>query len=197
MFKIDDKVEVTGITEAIRAMKNIDQEAIAALRAELKQAINPTAKKIAAQIPTSAPLSGMRHNGRTRWTGARASVIFTPSKIRKGVDTYPIVSIRTTGKAGGSGYDIAEIAGSANLSTTRPSSKEFTRTGASRAQRTRQNGQGRAMVNNLKSRAPFSYAAGRFGFGYFLREKKDIQKIAENILEKHAKEFTKKIKRAA
>lgn len=197
MFKVDDKVEVSGINEAIRALKNIDQEAVKALRAEMKSAILPTAQKIAAKVPTQAPLSGMIHSGRTRWTGAVGRVAFTPAKIRKGKDTHPIVSVVLKGKGTGAGFDIAEIAGSRNNSFTKSRSKEFTRTGGSRKIRTAQRGQGRAFVDKLTFRAPWGYKAGRFGFGYFLQEKNTLQKIAEGILEKHAKSFNKKLKKAA
>lgn len=197
MFKIDDKVEVTGINEAIRALKNIDAEAVKALRTEMKQAILPTAQKIAAQVPTEAPLSGLKHNGRTRWTGAKARVAFTPAKVRRGSDTHPIVSIVLQGKANGAGFDIAEIAGSANLKFSAQQSREFTRRGASKRIRTKQNGQGRAFVNALEYRSGSNWDAGRFGFKNFLHEKKTLQTIAEGILTKHAKNFEKKLKRAA
>lgn len=176
---MDDKVQVTGINEAIRAMRNIDQEAVKALRTDLKQKINPVAQKIAAQVPTNPPLSGMRHPGRTRWQGARGSTSFAPARIRKGQDTHPIVSVRLQGKASSAGFDIAEIAGSRGLAFSKNRRK------------------GAKFVANLERRAPFRLKAGRFGFGYFLREKPTIQKMAEEILQKHAQEFEKKIKRAS
>lgn len=195
MLLLDDKVEVKGINEALKDMKKLDAEAVKALRNNMKQAILPTAQKIAAQVPTQSPLSGMNHSGRTRWTGARARVAFTPAKIRKGKDLHPIVSIVLVGKGQGAGFDIAEIAGSRNNQFTRPQSKEFTRRGASRQIRTRQNGQGRAFVNNLNQRAPWKLKAGRFGFGYFLQEKRTLQTIAEGILARQAEEYNKKIAR--
>lgn len=179
MLLIDEKVEVRGINEAIKAMRLVDKDAIAALRKELKSAILPSAKKIAAQIPTTAPMSGMNHSGRTRWTGAQAKVSFAPARIRKGKDTHPIVSIVVVGKAQGAGFDIAEIAGSADLKFSKNRRK------------------GLAFLNVLETRATWSYAAGRFGFGYFLREKKDLQEIAERILYRQAQEFNEKLKRAA
>lgn len=179
MLLIDDKVEVRGINEAIKAMRIIDKEAVAALRKELKSALVPTAKKIASQVPTTAPLSGMNHSGRTRWTGARGTVSFAPARIRKGKDTHPVVSIQLLGAGKGAGFDIAEIAGSRDLAFSKNKKK------------------GRAFLLNLESRAPWSYSAGRFGFGYFLREKKDLQEIAERILYRQAEEFNQKLKRAA
>ena len=192
---IDDKVEVRGIKEAIRDMKQIDKDAIAALRKEMKTAIMPIARKIASKVPTEAPLSGFNHSGRTRWSGAKATVSFAPARIRRDKKQVPIVSIVMSGKAGGAGFDIAEIAGSDDLKQGRNPSAQFTRRGGSRKIRTRQNGQGRAMVRALEFRAPWSYAAGRFGFGYFLQEKRDLQNIAENILGRAAKDFNKKIAR--
>lgn len=195
MLLIDDKVEVTGINEAIKDMRKLDAEAVKALRNKMKQAILPTAQKIAAKVPTQAPLSGMIHAGRTRWTGARARVAFTPAKIRKGKDLHPIVSIVLQGKGTGAGFDIAEIAGSRNNQFTRSRSKEFQRSTSANKIRTRQNGQGRAFVNNLTERAPWKLKAGRFGFGYFLQEKKNLENIAKGILADQAEEYNKKIAR--
>lgn len=197
MLIIDDKVEVTGIKEAIRDMGKIDKDAVKALRKEMRTAIMPTAKQIASKVPTDAPLSGFSHNGRTRWTGAIASVSFAPARIRRDAKQVPIVSIVLKGKGQGVGFDIAEKAGSRDFQFTRPRSKEFTRRGSSRAIRTRQAGQGRAMVREMqtRNRAPWKFKAGRFGYGYFLAEKKSLQKIAGRILDNAAKEFSKKIAR--
>ena len=195
MLLIDDKVEVTGIKEALKDMKQLDADAIKALRAKMKTAILPIAQKIAAQVPTESPLSGMKHSGRTRWTGARARVAFTPAKIRKGKDTHPLVSIVLQGKTQGAGFDIAEIAGSRNLQFSASRSKEFTRRGASRKIRTTQNGQGRAFVNALEFRSGSPWSAGRFGFGHFLKEKAALQVIAKSILVDQANEYNKKIAR--
>lgn len=194
---IDDKVEVTGIKEAIRDMGKIDKDAVKALRKEMRTAIMPTAKAIAAKVPTEAPLSGFNHSGRTRWTGARARVSFAPARIRRDSKQVPVVSIVLTGKGQGVGFDIAEVAGSRDFQFGRPISREFTRRGQSKSIRTRQNGQGRAMVREMQTRgrAPWRFKAGRFGYGYFLAEKKSLQKIAGRILDNAAKEFSKKIAR--
>lgn len=192
---LDDKVEVRGINEALKDMKRLDADAIKALRNNMKTAILPIAQKLAAQVPTEAPLSGMRHNGRTRWTGARARVSFTPAKIRKGKDTHPLVSIVLVGKGSGAGFDLAEIAGSRNNTFTRAQSKEFTRRRAPRPIRTTQNGQGRAFVKNISEAAPYKLKAGRFGFGGFLKEKAALQVIAQKILVDQANEYNKKISR--
>jgi hypothetical protein len=192
---LDDKVEVRGINEALKDMKKLDGEAIKALRKNLKTAILPIAQKIAAQVPTQAPLSGMMHSGRTRWTGARARVSFTPAKIRKGTDLHPLVSIVLVGKGTGAGFDLAEIAGSRNNQFTRARSKEFTRRGASRPIRAIQNGQGRSFVKNISEAAPYKMKAGRFGFGGFLQEKAALQVIAQKILVDQANEYNKTISR--
>jgi len=196
-FNIDKRVKVEGIDETIRSMRKLDKEAIKALRNELKGALTPTAKKIANKVPTTAPLSGFNHNGRTKWTGAKAIVSFTPSSIRRGQDVHPIVSIKMDGRRGGAGFDLAEIAGSRNLTTTRASSKQFSRRNARQPIRTRQNGQGRALVNGLKGRAPWSFVAGRFGYGYFLKERKAMEVISQAIIDKHQKDMNKQIARAA
>ena len=195
MIRFSKKVEVRGLNEALLDMKKLDPEAIKALRKKLKTELGPSAKRIAAQVPTQAPLSGMMHSGRTRWTGAKALVSFAPSRIRRGKDTHPVVSIVLSGKGSGAGFDIAEIAGSRNNKFTRSRSKEFTRARASSPIRTLQNGQGRAFVEKLSERAPWKFKAGRFGFGYFLKEKKEMQKIATSILMDQAKEYNRTIAR--
>jgi len=177
MIFLDDKVKVENIRETIRSMRKLDKEAVKALRNELKGALLPTAKSIASKVPTQAPLSGFNHNVRTRWTGARAGVSFTPGTIRRGQDVHPLVSIRLTGKGNSAGFDVAEMAGTRGLrySKNRKSGKKF--------------------VQNLTASAPFKFKGGRFAYGYFLRQRKGIQKKAVKVIDKFAKKFNKKVSR--
>jgi hypothetical protein len=51
----------------------------------MRGSIMPVAKAIAGDVPEQAPLSGMNHNGVTRWTGqVRSSVSFTPGRAKGG-----------------------------------------------------------------------------------------------------------------
>jgi len=195
MFRIAKNVEVEGIKETLRQVAKVDKLAVKALRDELKTALQPTAKQIASKVPTKSPMSGFER-GRVRWTGARATVNFTPGTIRRGSDVHPLVSITLTGKGKGKAFDLIEVVGSDNLAQrSSPRTKPANRYGKTY---TRRNPKSRSQTfnANLNERAPWKYSAGRYGFGYFLREKKDIQKIATKILENHQKKLTKLAQRA-
>lgn len=195
MFTIAKNVEVEGLKETIRQVNKVDKLAVKALRTEIKAALIPTAKSIASKIPTRAPLSGF-NRGRLQWTGARAGVSFTPGTIRKGKDVHPLVSITMTGKGKGKAFDFMEVVGSDKLAQrSSPRTKPAERYGK---RYTRPNPKSRSQMfeANLNERAPWRYSAGRYGFGYFLREKKDIQKIASKILEGHRKKLTKLAEKA-
>jgi len=172
-----EKGKVTGIQKAIRELNQIDKGIVKQLRADMKSALSPEAKSLASDVPAQPPLSGFNNNGRTKWTGAKGSVSVTPSRIRKGKDEHPIVTIKLTGKAKGVGFDIAEKAGMRDLrySKNRKRGKQF--------------------VKALNARAPFKFDGGRFAYGYFLQERKPIQKKALKIFDKFAKKFNKKVSR--
>jgi len=195
MFTIAKNVEVEGLKETIRQVNKVDKLAVKALRDEIKTALIPTAKSIASKIPTRAPLSGF-NRGRLRWTGARGAVSFTPATIRRGKDVHPLVSITMTGKGKGKAFDFIEVVGSDKLAQrSSPRTKPAERYGQ-RYTRPNPKSRSQEFQANLNERAPWRYSAGRYGFGYFLREKKDIQKISSNILERHQKKLTKLAEKA-
>jgi len=177
LIKIE-KGKVTGIQKAIRELNQIDKGIVKQLRADMKSALAPDAKQLAASVPaTPAPLSGFNHTGRTRWNGAKGTVSVTPSRIRKGKDEHPIVTFKLTGKGNSAGFDVAEMAGTRNLrySKNRSSGSKF--------------------VKNLERRAPFKFQGGRFAYGVFLQQRKPIQKKALKVFDKFAKKFNKKVSR--
>lgn len=195
MFSIDDRVTVDGdIKDLIKEVRKIDKLAIQELRNELKSALTPTAKAIASKVPTQSPLSGFER-GRVRWTGARAFVSFTPAKIRRGADVHPLVSIVMTGRGKGGAFDLAEVVGSDNLAQrSQPRTRTAQRYGKPYS---RPNPKSRSQMfeANLNQRAPWRYSAGRYGFGYFLREKNAMQGIAKKILDKHMDKLSLKARR--
>jgi len=177
LIKIDKSSNVTGLNDAIRALNKLDKQIVRQLRADLKGELTGEAKELAAEVDGEPPLSGFAHKGRTRWNGARGSVSVAPSRIRKGKDTHPIVTLRLTGKGNSAGFDVAEMAGTRGLrySKNRKSGKKF--------------------VQNLTASAPFKFKGGRFAYGYFLRQRKGIQKKAVKVIDKFAKKFNKKVSR--
>lgn len=176
MIKIQ-KGEVTGLQRAIRELNQIDRDIVKQLRADMKTAIAPDAKALAGKVPQQPPLSGFNNKGPKRWTGAKSTVSVTPSRIRKGKDVHPIVTIRLMGRAKGAGFDIAEKAGMRNLRYS------------SNRQR------GRQFVQALDKRAPFKFKGGRFAYGFFLNQRKGINKKAVKIIDSFAKKFNRKVSR--
>lgn len=177
MIKIDSKSQVTGLNRAVRELNKLDKGIVKQLRTDLKGELTGDAKDLAAEVSGPAPLSGFNHKGRTRWNGARGSVSVTPSRIRKGKDVHPIVTLRLTGKGSTSGFDIAEMAGTRNLrySKNRDAGSKF--------------------VNNLNAVAPFKFKGGRFGYGFFLRKRKGIEKKAIKVIDKFARKFNRMVSR--
>lgn len=178
MFSLKKKTTLDGITEMVRTLNKLDKDVTKNLRNDLKEAVKPTAMSIASSVPTVAPLSGFNHSGRTRWSGARGSVGFTPLSVRKDKKINPLVSIRIQGRGSGAGFDIAEIAGSRG--------NKFSKRSKARADQ---------FVRSLDAVAPYKFKAGRFAFGEFLKEKKPITKEVIKILEKVEKIYNKKLRK--
>jgi len=177
LLNFSKQTKLTGVREAVRALNNVDKGIVRELRKDLKGSLVGTAKQIAGQVSKDPPLSGM-NRGRFKWTGAQGSVSFTPGKIRRGQDTHPLVSIRLTGVGKSPGFDLGEIAGSRGLRYSKNKKK------------------GRALIRNLNAEAPFgNYKAGRFAYGYFLRQRDQMQKISVSIIDGFAKKFNQKVRR--
>ena len=190
------KVPSEDIRKALRILKTLDKGMADQLRTDIKSDLKPYADKIAGKVPTTPPLSGMAHSGRTRWTGAKGSVSFTPGTFKPGREFQPLIKIVLQGRSKGSGFDIAEIAGSAGLKTGKPKTSPVSRRGSSKPF-SRQNPRrvGKAFLNNIEPRSPFSeFKAGRFGYGYFLQERKAIQKDVIGILDSFAKKFNRRVR---
>ena len=192
MFRLAKNVDIEGLSAVIKQVGRIDRSAISELRTELQTELRPTAKAIASKIPTKAPLSGFKR-GRLRWSKVQANVKLTPSRIRRG-GTDAGVSISMFSAKGA--FELAEVVGSDNLAQrSQPRTKSATRYGKTYS-RPNPKSRSQTFQANLNERAPWRYSAGRYGFGYFLREKKDIQKIVSRILEKHQKKLTKIVEKA-
>jgi len=190
-----EKGEVTGLQSAIRELNQIDRGIVKQLRKDLKSELTGEAKELAASVPASPPpMSGFNHKGRTRWNGAKGSVSVAPSRIRKGKNTHPIVTIRLTGKGNSVGFDVAEMAGLRNLRWSVSQTKSSTRNGQP-WERSHSRKQGKKFVQSLQASATFKFKGGRFAYGFFLRQRKGINKKAVKVMDRFAKKFNKKVSR--
>lgn len=188
-------MRVEGLIEVTNALRDMDRKSANAMRAKLRTTILPVAKEIAGDVPLVAPLSGMNHNGVTRWTGVpKASVSFTPGRARS--KSTRILSMKFTGgsrDSGGIGFDYAELAGN----SSRPGSrftKIYERDGIPGRQH-RVTGQGRAFNAGIKRAKPIRGRAGYFVYDSAFKRRGEIEGLGERAIEQYMVDTTREIAR--
>lgn len=178
MFRLVTKNKLEGLDRAARELNKVDKGVIRQLRKDLGKELRPVGREIAREVDPFAPLSGMRHQGRTGWSQPKSSIIFRPTRKAKGTRGTPIVSLKMTGRNKLAGFDIAELAGARGLQYSTNLKK------------------GRAFVKALKKNSPFgNFKAGRFGYGEFLKRRREMEKISVRIIDKFSADFNKRVKR--
>lgn len=163
-------IDGTSIREAIALLKDLDEDAVKNLRAEMRTALSSVAQSVAADVPTDAPLSGMgRDQGRLRWGQIKKpTVSFTPGKSR-GMKALVSIRINVNPEAG---YRMAELAGSkGNITQER----------------------GRIMIQKLQERFPYKGKAGRFAFKKFREQRPEVLETATQILNKYLELVNRRI----
>jgi hypothetical protein len=107
---------VVGINETVRVLRSIDKQIVNDARKDLRTGAKPVADAVKAAIPSEAPLSGMVHNGRTRWNpaGVKVNVKTNFTKRAQVRETYLVAVVAGAPKdyANGAGmFQIADLAG--------------------------------------------------------------------------------------
>jgi len=113
------KAQVVGLQETLRDLNKLDKELSKEIRKDIRKVVEPLAKEITAVVPSSEPLSGMAHKGRTGWQNRkRVTVKLDTRKPRRHLDRpgrsivnvvrlttkdAPTAIVDMAGKAGGSG----------------------------------------------------------------------------------------------
>ena len=184
-----------GVASVTRELRSLDRKAVNELRKQMRARIIPIAKEIAGEVPQQAPLSGMNHNGVTRWTGTpRASVSFTPGKSRGGGTR--LLGMKFTGGtrgSGGIGFDYSELAGSSK----RPGSqfsKVYERGGFG-GQQHRVTGQGRAFNRGIRAFKPIRGKGGYFVFDSALRKHSRIEGMGKVAIAQFMRDATNDLQR--
>ena len=181
---LSTQMRVEGVATLTKELRNLDRKAINKLRAEMRGSINPVARAIAGDVPEQAPLSGMNHNGVTRWTGTvRSSVSFTPGRARGG--STRLLAMKFTGgtrAGGGIGFDYAELAGSSRRPGAR-FSKVYDRAGSPGIQH-RINGQGRAFNRGIRAYKPIRGRGGYFAYDSAVKRYPQIEGLGERAIKK-------------
>lgn len=191
-------IKLEGVDELLTALKTLSSPATQKqFRKDMGNAVRPTAAIIKARVPTQGRtvMSGMVHQGRTRWNPVKTVIRFD-LKPRKNTASYkPLLQINVTGSPGGLGFDYAELAG-ASKRRPRPETKEFTRRTANGSTKvyTRINNHGDQFIQVLKARFPMRANAGRFAYRVFRQELPELEKKALAIFETYAAKINRKVR---
>ena len=204
-------IKVQGVREMIQLLDAVQPESVKELRKEFRQIAMPVVAAIKSNLPSTAPLSGMNHYGRTRFQGATVKTeLALGNSIRSQTRPLATIVVESPEKSGAFGLEIADMAGrktmqhgpaltyeykgigrvggSGRQSPTR--SRKVVRRGQTEEFSYRINGQGRAMIANLggvPSRYVYPALAG-----------KEDQLVAEmqRTLDKYSQKINYKLKAA-
>lgn len=177
MIRLSKKTKIQGIDKAVKELNNIDKGITRQLRKDLGSKLRPIAKEVASEVEIEPPISGMAGGHRTAWAGVKAGVQFRPTARARLGGSTPIVTMSLKSRGKYAGFEIAEMAGSKNLSFSKNRNR------------------GRQFVNALRRRSDFPrYKAGRFGYGLFLKRRDEMRKLAVEVIDVFAKQFNKKVR---
>ena len=192
---LSTEMRVEGLAEVGNILRDMDRKVANKVRAEMRASILSVASEIAGDVPATPPLSGMNHNGVTRWAGVpKTSVSFTPGRGRGGGQR--ILAMKFTGGSrtgGGIGFDYAELAGNSN----RPGSK-FTKVyerGGIPGFQHRVTGQGSAFNAGIRQAKKIRGRAGYFVFDSAVKRYKSIEGLGKRAIEKYMQDATQQIAR--
>jgi hypothetical protein len=119
-------IQVKGVAETMRELGKINPSLKKELNKDIRNILKPLLAEINQSIPSSPPLSGMSHNGRTGWSNRKNSVIKIDSrKPRRNLNeprmSVPVNIVRITTK--GAPVAIVDMAGKAGGSSSKREAK--------------------------------------------------------------------------
>jgi len=176
---------VQGVRDMIQLLDAVQPDSVKELRKEFRQIALPVVSAIKSNLPSTSPLSGMNHYGRTRYAGANVKTeLALGNSIRSQARPLATIVVESPEKSGAFGLEIADMAGrktmmngpqltyeykgigrvggSGRQSPTK--SRKVVRRGQTAEFSYRINGQGKAMIANLggiPSRYVYSALAGK------------------------------------
>lgn len=148
---ISSSVEVYGVRETLAEIRQADKALFFEIRAYMKRTGDSLGTRVIGNIPMTAPISGMRGNGRTAWKPATFKTIVSGRNARKGTDgATPLLSVKFLGAA----VNIADMAGRGGGKTRKAQTDNYSWRGTTRSHAV--TSQGQAMIRAL-GRAPSRY----------------------------------------
>ena len=199
------RVRITGVKETLQLLDALQPGSITALRKDIRRISQPVVSAIKSNLPTTAPLSGMNHYGRTRFAGAKVSAQLMLRGYANS-DVEPLARIQVVSPGDAAGLEIADMAGRKTMMSgpslpyeykgrgriggsgrQRPTrSRPVVRRGNAASFSYRINGQGKGMTDNLggvPSRYVYPALAGRVD-GMAADMLKTIERYSERINQK-------------
>jgi hypothetical protein len=181
MVNVKPTIDGSAVREAIRELKKIDPKLVKALRKDLRNSLQSLASGIAGSWPADAPLSGMKHTGRTAYQPVTASASFTPGIARRG-KASSLFGVRVRIPDNRVGAWLAEMGGMRGEAYISGYTRVYTKN--SKPARHKMSGQGAYMIDRINRRTPMKGRGGRYGWAYFVGQKKDVRDKGIRILEK-------------
>jgi hypothetical protein len=119
-------IQVKGVAETMRELGKINPALKKELNRDIRAILKPMLNEINQSIPSSPPLSGMAHNGRTGWPNRKNALIKIDSrKPRRGLNSIgtkvPVNIVRIVTK--GAPVAIADMAGKSDGTKSRRETK--------------------------------------------------------------------------
>ena len=104
------QIRIQGIKETLELLDAVQPGAIKELRKDIRRIAQPVVSAIKSNVPTTSPLTGMNHYGRTRFAGAKVSA----QLLLRGwgnSDTIPLARLAVVSPSDAAGLEIADMAG--------------------------------------------------------------------------------------
>lgn len=196
---IQTNIRVEGLRETLILLDTIQEDSVKKLKQEADSAVQSTGvfSAIRSNTPSVAPMSGMIHNGATKWAGvSQVKTAIPPITLRRLArkrDT-PIISIHATGSPDGLGFDYSELAGiRRNPPRSRSKIPSTGLRGSGRGDGSIAiNGQGDNMIQVLEDRVGKS--PGRFAYDAVIKKRSALNLALQVVLDKYAAIVNRKLR---
>jgi hypothetical protein len=187
---LNTKIVIKNLPKLGGQLAQAEKDYINDLKTKSKAEMSPVVSRVRAALPSVAPISGMAHNGRTRYVKPRVTAYAAPRARDRRRDYIPIVGFRAGGPKSAVGFDYAELAG-IRRNPPRPISKGWNST--SQGFHSYQvSGQGDAFIRRLEA----IYAKpGRFFFRQVLKDLPRVRAKVRGILEQRTKQLNRELRR--
>lgn len=193
---MEPRLRVEGLEETLAILKTVEPDSIKEMRKEIRTVVVTSGAISAVKFsaPATAPMSGMVHNGPTRWGGVKSVTTRilsrTSASQRKSI---PLITIVASGKDS-LGFDYAELAG---IRRRPPRARSKIRGSSLRGQQAGDgsialNGQGDNFIAVLEERV--GKRPGRFAYRAVFQKRQAIERGSQVVLDRYAQSVNRKLK---